>query len=184
MNRVKHKVHGRQLIHAYVKKIQPALTSLVGSQSRQASLFISGLPMTREWPLVLDKCLSRARRRSWDLLHPQPKIRQPQVPWTAAVPTKQSRKPAVTLHHTGPSQSHPLPQRKAPHPHSTPLCHLTITTCSREILWLGEVSPYCETLILTRLLTNEGYSVMRDMRKWGSVWLCSTTLQHGQTDPH
>ena len=40
MKRVKHKVHGRQLIHAHVKKIQPALASLVGSQSRQLSYIV------------------------------------------------------------------------------------------------------------------------------------------------
>ena len=40
MNRVKHKVHGRPLIHAHVRKIQLALASLVGSQSRQLSYIV------------------------------------------------------------------------------------------------------------------------------------------------
>ena len=40
MNRVKHKVHGRPLIHAHVRKIQSALASLVGSQSRQLSYIV------------------------------------------------------------------------------------------------------------------------------------------------
>ena len=42
---------------------------------------------------------------------------------------------------------------------------LPISACCREIWCLGEVSPYCETVILTMLLTNEGYTVMRAMRK-------------------
>ena len=114
MNRVKHKVHGRPLIHAHVKKIQPALASLVGSQSRQLSYIVRFwiTKMTREssnWfsanPRVQscfqrNSCLlawgpvecSKARPApmsgaAGNLLHPQPRIRQPpQVPWTAAVP--------------------------------------------------------------------------------------------------
>ena len=38
----------------------------------------------------------------------------------------------------------------------------TATACGREIWCMSEVSPYRETAILTRLLTNEGYSAMRD----------------------
>ena len=141
MNKVKHKVYGRQLIHAHVKKIQPALASLVGSQSRQLS-YIVRLWITK-WlgnhqivflQIRVQSCFQRnSFLRAWgpvecsrarpapmsgaagNLLHPQPRIRQPpQVPWTAAVPKSRVKTSSHNLSHRPKSKSSTSPAQGTP----------------------------------------------------------------------